>query len=156
METNATYRKTPKGEQEIINRTGGLSARLRSVLIMADGRITGAELRRRARALGDGEALVAALIEGGYIEAARRSAESASTGIPPSQAYAETIRYASRFIVETLGPAFDELGVRIETCHDPGALLRLLENVREVIGAHIGRKKVEAFWAGVTARLPAT
>ncbi len=159
MDLQSPYRKTPKGEQEIATRENGLSARLRSVLIMADGRITGADLRRRAGALGDGEALVAALVGGGFIEPiplnAGAPAASTSSRDEFGPAHLETVRFASRFIVETLGPAFDELGGRIESCREPAALMRLLEGVRELIGANVGRKKAELFWAGVTARLAA-
>jgi hypothetical protein len=159
MDLQSAYRKTPKGEQEIATRASGLSARVRSVLIMVDGRVTGADLLKRATALGDGNALVGTLVDGGFIESA-----SGPVGTPAamstnptefSPAHGEAVRFASHFIVEALGPAYDELGGRIEACRDPAKLLHLLEGVRDVIASNAGKKKAEAFWAGVTTKLPA-
>jgi hypothetical protein len=70
-----------------------------------------------------------------------------------SSAHAETVKFASHFIVEALGPAYDELGGRVEACRDPAKLAPLLESVRDVIEGNVGKKKAEAFWAGVTTRL---
>lgn len=164
MDLQSAYRKTAKGEQEIATRASGLSARVRSVLIMVDGRISGADLLKRAGALGEGGALVGTLIEGGFIEPIATAAGAPASGSATTAAgrtefvpaHLDTIRFASRFLVEALGPAFDELGGRIEACRDPAKLMHLLEGVRDVIGSNAGRKKAEAFWAGVTARLPAS
>lgn len=160
MDLQSPYRKTPKGEQEIATRANGLSARVRSVLIMVDGRISGADLLKRAGVLGEGGALVGTLIDGGFIEpvagAADTPAASASGRDQFGPAHLETILFASRFLVEALGPAFDELGGRIEACRDSAKLMHLLEGVRDVIGSNAGRKKAEAFWTGVMARLPAS
>jgi hypothetical protein len=71
-----------------------------------------------------------------------------------STAHAEAVKFASHFIVEALGPAYDELGGRIEACRDPIKLATLLEGVRDVIEGNAGKKKAEAFWSGVSARLP--
>ena len=72
MNLQAVFRKTVKGDEEVATRACHLSARLRSVLIMVDGKSIGAELLKRASVLGDGEALVGALLDGGFIEAAER------------------------------------------------------------------------------------
>jgi hypothetical protein len=164
MDLQSAYRKTPKGEQEIATRASGLSARVRSVLIMVDGRVSGADLLKRATALGDGNALVGTLVDGGFIEPASgpvgtpaaMSPAASSNSTEFSPAHVEAARFASHFIVEALGPAFDELGGRVEACRDPAKLRHLLEGVRDVIASNAGKKKAEAFWTGVTAKLPAS
>ena len=158
MNPSDVFHKTAKGEDEIAHRGHHLAPRARSLLIMVNGKLTGEELQKRAESLGGGAALFAMLVEGGFIEPFVVQAETPSEVPAASQfstAHAETIKFASHFMVEALGPAYDELGGRVESCRDPQKLAILLEGVREVIESNAGRKKAEAFWAGVTARLPA-
>lgn len=161
MNLDLPFHKTPKGEEEIARRSHGLVPRARSLLIMVNGKITGEELQKRAESLGGGGALFAMLVEGGFIEPLEGQADTvtvAPAAIPAtlqfSPAHAEAARFASHFIVEAMGPAYDELGGRVEACRDPEKLATLLEGVREVIESNAGKKKAEAFWAGVTARIP--
>lgn len=158
MDLSLLFHKTPKGEEEMAHRSHGLSPRARSLLIMVNGKVTGEELRKRGDALGGGTDLFQLLADGGYIEpmaAPAADAVAAPTAPRLSPAQVEAVRFASHFIVEALGPAYDELGGRIETCRDPAQLVHLLEGVREVIDSNAGKKKGEAFWQGVTARLAA-
>lgn len=157
MNPNDLFHKTAKGEEEISRRSHGLTPRARSLLIMVNGKITGEELEKRGIALGGGSDLFRSLLDGGFIEGMAASAGSAPAAAQPGQfgpAHAEAVRFASHFIAEALGPAYDELGGRIETCRDPAKLIHLLEGVRDVIDSNAGKKKAEAFWAGVTAKLP--
>jgi hypothetical protein len=156
MNLSDVFHKTAKGEEEIAHRRHGLAPRARSLLIMVNGTITGEELQKRAESLGGGGALFAMLVEGGFIEPISAPRDAPVAEAHPSRfssAHAETVKFASHFIVEALGPAYDELGGRIEACRDPAKLAALLEGVREVIESNAGKKKAEAFWAGVTARL---
>lgn len=161
MNLSDVFHKTAKGEEEIAHRGHGLAPRARSLLIMVNGKLTGDELQRRAESLGGGGALFAMLVEGGFIEPLEAQAgalAAAPAAIPAtlqfSPAHAEAVKFASHFIVETLGPAYDELGGRVEACRDPAKLAALLESVRDLVEGNVGRKKAEAFWLGVTARLP--
>lgn len=159
MNLSLIFHKTPKGEEEMAHRSHGLVPRARSLLIMVNGKLTGEELKKRGESLGGGIDLFQLLADGGYIEASAGQAEApAPVAAPAPQqmgpAHMEAVRFASHFISEALGPAYDELGGRIETCRDPAKLVHLLEGVRDVIDSNAGRKKAEAFWAGVTARLP--
>jgi hypothetical protein len=152
MTLPAAYKKTPKGEEEIATRGHRLSARERSVLVMADGKTSGLDLAKRAAALGDPDVLLGALIEGGFIEPIGQ--------VTPSEPVAafgavhrEASRFAARYLLEALGPASDILSERVETCRDPMALIVLFERCREAIQAGAGKKKAEEFWAGLTGRL---
>jgi hypothetical protein len=154
------YRKTPKGEEEIAHRAHRLVPRARSLLIMVNGSLAGDELQRRSVSLGGGVALFEMLVEQGFIEPAEAAIGVADAVVAkPSApqfglAYVEAARFASHFIVDVLGPAYDELGARVETCRDPVKLVALLEGIREVVEGNAGKKKAEVFWAGVKARLP--
>jgi hypothetical protein len=48
-------------------------------------------------------------------------------------------------------PIFTSL---VERSKNPAELAQVLARCREIIQAMAGRQKAEAFWAGVTARLP--
>jgi hypothetical protein len=61
-----TYRKTAKGTNEVAARSHGLAPRLRSTLIIVDGRKTDEEL---LRLLPQAAESLAALLAGGFIEA---------------------------------------------------------------------------------------
>jgi hypothetical protein len=157
MNPTDVFQKTAKGEEDITRRSHGLAPRARSLLIMVNGKTTGEELRKRGEALGGGIDLFALLVEGGFIEPAASAVDSPEP-VPHKfgSAHAEAVKFASHFIVEALGPAYDELGGRVEACRDPAKLVPLLESVRDVIEGNVGRKKAEAFWAGVMARLSAS
>jgi len=60
------YRKSAKGQLEIETRVNRLHPRLRTVLILVDGRRNDDELRSLIQV--DADATLLALIEGGYIE----------------------------------------------------------------------------------------
>lgn len=156
MNLTDAFHKTPKGEAEITHRSHGLTPRARSLLIMVNGKITGEELEKRGISLGGGSDLFRTLLDGGFIEVVTASSGASVGASAPAvfgPAHSETVKFVSHFIVEALGPAYDELGGRVEACKDPAKLASLLEAVRDVIEGNAGRKKAEAFWAGVTARL---
>jgi hypothetical protein len=64
------YRKTPKGKDAIANRQSGLAPKLRSLLILVDGKRGDAELAELVMAAGDGEQLLSQLARDGLIEPA--------------------------------------------------------------------------------------
>lgn len=152
------YQRTAKGEAEIATRAHHLPARQRSVLVTVAGGLTGQELLRRAMALGDGQAMVEALLADGFIAASATtpvSAKSATVAAESSDAHRAAARFAARFLLDTLGPSSDELGARIESCRDAAALEDLLRGCRDLIEDCVGKKKAEQFRAGVAAHLPA-
>jgi hypothetical protein len=60
--------KTAKGSAEITTREHRLGPRLRTMLIMVDGKLTWAEISARAAALGNAPAIVSHLLNEGFIE----------------------------------------------------------------------------------------
>jgi hypothetical protein len=83
----AIYRKTSKGIREIETRECHLSPRLRTALILVDGRRGDSELRRMI--FGEADEALRALLEQGFIEAVAAAAPStASATVPGSLAVA--------------------------------------------------------------------
>jgi hypothetical protein len=69
LDKSAIYHKSAAGAEAITNRNPALSPKLRSMLIMIDGRRGCRELARLGQGLGDPEQLMAQLEAAGFIEA---------------------------------------------------------------------------------------
>jgi len=174
MDLNAVYKKTQKGLDEMAQRTV-LGMRERTLLVMVDGKTTAADLIARAHHMPDPQGLLAKLIDGGFIAAetgataapapASAAAQTAPAPAPAPVASAaapavqpsipEAVRFARRFIADTLGPNGDMLIEAIEKCKTAPELRTVMEKTRDALQAGAGRRKSEEFWAGVQPRLPA-
>lgn len=125
----SVYRKTDKGRQEIATRASGLAPRLRSALILVDGKRDDATLARLLHP--DGIGCLQALAAGGFVEAIDTPAAAAP--IPAARAgtgasgFAEQRRAAVRALVDQIGPHADDLAMRMEKAPDPAALGELVE-----------------------------
>ncbi|NDI84338.1 hypothetical protein [Undibacterium crateris] len=86
------YDKTDKGRQEIATRQFQLQNRLRTLLVMVDGKQSAAELLRKVQALGLDENSVQELIDGDFIAPLIDSAE-AEFAAPTTQDAPEPIQH---------------------------------------------------------------
>lgn len=163
MDLNAVYRKTQKGQEEMAQRTV-LGMRERTLLVMVDGKTTGSELLARAQHMPDPPALLAKLIDGGFIAPeAGAVAPAAATAAAPGQPAAPTLqdqlimkntmRYAEHFLDGVLGPDADALSEAIDRCKTLPDLRTRLEKTRDVIEGMGKRRKAEEFWLAVQALL---
>ena len=140
------YRKSAKVQQEIETRANRLGPRLRTALILVDGRRSDAELRALIQL--EADATLIGLLEGGYIEVvsaqpaapapsavapvAAPAATSAPAGISPA-ALADRRRLAVRFLTDSLGPVAEELALRIEKTRTWDELRPVLALGRDVL-----------------------
>ena len=165
MDLNTVYRKTQKGQEEIAQRTV-LGMRERTLLVMVDGKATVAQLLARAQHMPDPPALLAKLIDGGFIAAdaaaapnpAAASASSqapaqAQAAPPEQQAMQQTMRYAERFLDQVLGPQSEALAEAIAKCKTLPELRARLEKTRDVIEGMGKKRRAEEFWVAVQALL---
>jgi DNA-binding transcriptional ArsR family regulator len=139
------YRKTEKGQTEVATRAHRLVPRLRSALILVDGKRSDEELARLIPAPSDG--VLASLQADGFIEALSAPAPAApviATVPPPSVAAVvltldETRRRAVRWLSDHLGPYADPLNLRLEKVKTAeelrAALLLAVSFVRQQLGA---------------------
>jgi hypothetical protein len=98
---NALMVKTAKGQAEVSSEEHRLGPRLRTILLMVDGKLSFAELAARAAAFGNAPAIVAHLLNEGYIE-------------PQKPAIRDALTRSGRF--STLKTdAFDEIGKPLVT-----------------------------------------
>lgn len=170
MDLNAVYRKTQKGQEEIAQRTV-LGMRERTLLVMVDGKATVADLLARAQHMPDPPALLAKLIDGGFIAAdavapipataaapAPAAAPATATATAPAapleqQVMQQTMRYAERFLDEVLGPQSEVLAEAIGKCKTLPELRARLEKTRDVIEGMGKKRRAEEFWVAVQALL---
>lgn len=173
MDRQAIYRKTAKGQEEMATRAFKLPARERSLLVLVDGKSTGAQLLARTAHLGDPGAFLEHLIADGFVEAvgapaaASQPIPAAPAAVPrPSPAASasrpsaapgavprEAVNFARRYLIDTLGPDADALTARLEACRDRREAVAQLEKCRDALQSIAGRRKAEEFWNGVDGRL---
>jgi hypothetical protein len=137
------YRKTEQGQDEIDTRTRRLAPRLRSALIMVDGKRSDEELRKLIPAQAD--ETLQSLVEQGLIEVAAvtqvrpprpEPAAPAANAAPamPSPAFETLRRNAVHALNETLGPMGETLAMKMEKAASLSELRPLLEMAVTVIG----------------------
>jgi len=145
------YRKTAKGAAEVETRANRLPPRLRSALIIVDGKRSDAELAKLL--LQDPEGTLQTLVEGGYIEAApapppsarppsaaaRPAVPSGPSG-PSGPSHEQTRREAVFALTELVGPRADEIAMKMERTRKADELRPLLIVARQLIGYTRGPK----------------
>ena len=173
------FRKTAKGLAEISTREHRLAPRMRSTLILVDGRRDAADLNALIAQQADD--ILEALAEQGFIEAVGETVtppapapapapmplgfadRPASPALPPLSAppasAAPTLpaptlealrRLAARALTDSVGPAAETLAIRIEHANSVDELRPLFAHAVSLVQSMRGRSAAEAF----SARLP--
>jgi len=150
VHNSPVYRKSAKGSEAIATRQHGLGPKMRSMLILVDGKRDLEELTRLAQVLGDPQQFVGQLLHDGFIEQIPATSASESSKPAPARAAAtaaasalslsEAQRFASRRLLALLGPTAEPICLRIEatrTAPDFQASVKSAEGlVRELRGAN--------------------
>jgi hypothetical protein len=143
------FRKTSKGQTEIETRALKLAPRFRSLLILVDGRRSDEELLRLMPQAG-ADAL-AALAEGGFIEAIgvtaapapRSSSPPAAPAAPPPEpaapGFEQRRRESVRTLIDLVGPMAEALAVKMEGARNATELKPLIETAAQIVANTRGR-----------------
>jgi hypothetical protein len=150
------YRKTAKGHSEIETRSHRLPPRLRSALILVDGRRSDDELRKLI--LQQSDESLQLLNEQGFIEiigitqdappqrpvnavAPHRPAEAAPPAAPrpaapalPPRDFEATRAQAVRLFTDMVGPMAEALAIKMERARSPDELRTLVQTAQRIIG----------------------
>jgi hypothetical protein len=148
------FRKSAKGVAEIETRANRLPPRMRSMLILVDGKRDADDLKNLMSA--QAEETLQSLAEQGFIEAVgetmRAAAPPASpvarppaAPAKPSADFEATRRAAVRALNDALGPSAESLSIRMERTRTPEELGPLLAQGAKLIGAARGQAAAEAF-----------
>lgn len=133
------YRKTEKGQVEIETRALRLAPRLRTALILIDGRRSDNELRPLIP--GDAAHIFHSLLHDGFIEVVRVVEERAvprppappGSNEPARRLFEQRKRDAVRSLIDQVGPLGEAVAVRLEKCADWAELRPTLELARQVL-----------------------
>ena len=155
------FRKTDKGQAEIETRAHRLPPRLRSALILVDGRRSSAELRTMV--LQQPDETLAALLEQGFIAAvaeapppaptpsrvAERAIDRAAAASLPAAERGPDFLQLRRLLVrefnDLTGPTGEVLAMRLEKAADRNALTSLLPAACEFVAGVRGASKASEF-----------
>jgi hypothetical protein len=157
------YRKTAKGLAEIETRVYRLSPRLRSVLIMIDGKRTDAELLQM---LPQAAEVLAALVQEDFIAEFTRVSAAVAPPPPaptpppapertvirgPQPGFEAMRRDLLRAFNDRLGPAGEGMAVKLERARNETEFRALLPSAVQLVAALQGREAAEAFAARINA-----
>ncbi len=153
VQKSPVYRKSVKGSEAIATRQHGLGPKMRSMLILVDGKRDLEELTRLAQVLGDPQQLTGQLLHDGFIEEVAAASSSGSSRPSPVPAVAtaapgqsavsltDAQRFATRRLLALLGPTAEPVCLRIEatrTAPDFQASVKRAEGlVRELRGVQV-------------------
>lgn len=151
MNLQAIYVKTAKGQEEVATRAFQLPSRVRTLLVMVDGKTSAEQLVANTAALGDSATFFTMLVEGGFVEPVAAPAPAPSVKPPPK----ELVRAVSRMVTDILGPAGDSLTLRLEKAVSLEEFAKLVEHCRGMIESAAGKKKGDMFWEAVLKQLSA-
>jgi hypothetical protein len=150
MAATSVYVKTPKGIEEMTNRTHGLSQRARRVLIMLDGKRTEADIAEMFP--GEGATLLSSLITEGFVvplqtEPAKASSPAkAAAKVEPPLNDAQRFDMAKNFMRNTLDAFLGSMGSglvsQVSRCTNLDELRPLYQAWREsILLTNDGRKQ---------------
>lgn len=152
------YRKTAKGVAEIETRAHRLVPRLRSALILVDGKKTDDELMRLI--LADPAATLASLLADGFIDVFATMAERpperkgaaptdtpASTGAGSALSFEALRRESANNLTHQLGPVAEGVALKIERAKSMPELQPLLVQAAQMLQRLKGTGAADAFAA---------
>jgi hypothetical protein len=147
MDKTGVYSKTPKGHQEIRERSLKLPPKLRQLLIMIDGESDVATLMERLEAMGDIRSHLSALEHLDLIEASGGAANPPSSvaAEPADDALQETRRNLSHLLLDSLGPNAESLAMKIEGARSREELLGHCETSFAMVQDLLGKARADAY-----------
>ncbi|MEY4883868.1 MAG: hypothetical protein RIS34_1722 [Pseudomonadota bacterium] len=169
MDKQAIFRKSVKGAEAIPIRQAGFSPKLRSVLIMVDGKRRFHELAPLISMLGDPHVLMTELETTGLIElvggtpdapvaSGAKLADPAPIVSPSIVAAPATLagarRFASRLLTGLLGPMSETLCVKIEAARDLVEFIAAVKRARDVVREVKGQTAAAQFISQIEANTP--
>ncbi len=148
--------KSAKGQAALADRSLGLSPRLRPMLIMVDGKRRLSDLLTLGAALGDANAALTALAQGGFLEVAPlpqaavapaqlpQAATEVVAPAPEVLTLAQARMRASRDVSDVLGPMGETVCVRLEEARTAADLLAAQQRALQIVGQARGSAAAQA------------
>lgn len=147
MDSTTVYAKTDLGHEEIDTRVRRIPARMRTMLIMVDGRRSVGELLLNHPTPDEARGYLESLFEGGFISAR----EAPPTPAPPAAAAAnapslgEAKQVITGMLIEFLGPEADYIAMRVEKISNRDALLVEVDKLSTMLVQSVGSTAASRF-----------
>ena len=136
MNLQAVLQKTEKGVAEIKTHGQGLEPRLRTLLIVVNGKTTGADLVRQFERVGNVQPMLERLIADGFVREAPVTA---------SLDFKEVRLQLSHALTDAMGPAGDAIALQLEGCKSMDALRAFVEKKRPELEGALGPRIAKFF-----------
>lgn len=154
MDSTSVYAKTDLGHEEIDTRVRRIPARMRTMLIMVDGRRSVAELLLNHPTPDEARGYLESLLEGGFIAlreapaapapaAAVPAASVATAGVTPDLAEAKQV--ITRMLIDFLGPEADYIAVRVEKLSSRDELLAEVDKLSTMLVQSVSSNAASRF-----------
>lgn len=156
MDSTTVFAKTDLGHEEIATRVRHVPARMRTMLIMVDGRRSVAQLLSNHPAPDEARGYLESLLEGGFI-----AAHEASVAASPAQAAApagahslgEVKQVVTRLLLDFIGPDAEYIAMRIEKISSRDQLLAEVEKLATMLENSVGQVPATKFRESVLPML---
>lgn len=157
IDRNQVYQKSAKGTEAIATRQHGLGPKLRSMLIMVDGKRGLDGLAKLSSIPGDTEQLLEQLLDQGFIEAGVAAVPppaSAPAPLAATVSLAQAQRFISRRLTDLLGPNAEEVCLRIEAARNIQEFQAAVKLAEGMLRQFKSASVAAAFSADVQAHMP--
>jgi hypothetical protein len=136
MNLQAVLQKTEKGVEEVKTRGQGLEPRLRTLLIVVNGKLTGEGLVKQFAQLGDVRPMLERLIAEGFVR---------EISAPPTVDFKEVRLQLSHALTDAMGPAGNAIALQLEGCKSMDALRQFVEERRPALEGALGARIAKFF-----------
>lgn len=136
MDLRVVLQKTEKGIEEIKTRAQRLEQRLRTLLIVVNGKMTGADLVRQFEPIGDVQPMLERLIAEGIVREAP---------VPAAVDFKEIRLQLSHALTHAMGPTGDAIALQLEQCKSMDALRAYIEDRRPALEGAFGPRITHFF-----------
>jgi hypothetical protein len=163
FDKTATYQKSAAGAEAIATRSSALTPKLRTMLIMVDGKRGWDDLAK----VGDAEQALPQLLQLGFIEpvagtgrpaAPPASSAQAQPAAPPARPpfnLVEAKRFAARRLTDLMGPAAEDICIRIEATRTPQEFATAIQRAENLLRQFGSAQVAAKFSADMEPHRPA-
>jgi hypothetical protein len=130
MNLQAVLQKTDKGVEEIKTRAHKLEQRLRMLLIVVNGKVTGAELVKQFETVGDITPMLEQLVAQGFVREAGGGAAQ----------FKDIRTRLAQALTDAMGPAGDAIVMQLEACKSLDELRAFVERHGERLQGAYGAR----------------
>jgi hypothetical protein len=148
MDKNTVFARTPKGNDEVENRTHKINIRLRAALLAVNGSESVEAIIKRFHGLQELATSLQELQSQGFIVPVAPARGGAAAGARGT--FDQKLRAVVSLVHELLGPSGDAITERLEELGESfkqaAPVMQFLEQRRELFEGVVGKQKTQAFY----------